>query len=477
MPLIVDKFNKLHRLVSHHREADFQSCVAVVANQMFGSTAVYVDVKQGLTTNDIVTIPSGYVIDITETGVPRLFIVKAVIARHFPFWNTGVELFKFVTSFDGAQGAIRAFLHEQIANDTEALTRLEEARKATHGSDVNAYLDTAVNGNFRGLVVIDDARDELSQVLGKINADISVLELKTYEAEDGSRLYQIDTLYGEPRLAIAEPAYDDNSASRKDHDHTPPVDHHSAKSQDDDSTQAQDQNATTTEEIFDTGEHIVLVGGPREDIGDEGLDVATSLISLAQGYRSQRKYGEAKGLFKRALAIQERVMGQDHPDVATSLNRLGLCYRAVGKRDKAKPLFQRALAIREKALPPDNPRIATSLNNLALAYCAEGEYRLAEPLLERALIIKETAFGSDHPRVASCLHNLAQLYRALHKRADAEVMYERALRIWEKSLGKHHPKVAAVLENYALLLTEMRRSAEADRLVARAIAIRTRQRR
>ena len=341
MPLIVDKFNKLHRLVSHHREADFQSCVAVVANQMFGSTAVYVDVKQGLTTNDIVTIPSGYVIDITETGVPRLFIVKAVIARHFPFWNTGVELFKFVTSFDGAQGAIRAFLHEQIANDTEALTRLEEARKASHGSDVNAYLDSAVNGNFRGLVVIDDARDELSQVLGKINADISVLELKTYEAEDGSRLYQIDTLYGEPRLVVAEPAHAQNSAAI-DVQNAPTIeDHPGAGIHEHDSAETQNQNATTSEEIFDTGEHVALVRGPREDVSDEGLDVATSLISLAQGYRSQRKYGEAKGLFKRALAIQERVLGQDHPEVATSLNRLGLCYRALGKRDKAKPLLDR----------------------------------------------------------------------------------------------------------------------------------------
>lgn len=445
MAIFVDKFNKLHRLVSHHREADFQSCVAVVANQMFGATAVYVDVKQGLTSNDIITIPSGYVIDITEASVPRLFIVKAVIARHFPFWNTGVELFKFVTSFDGAQGAIRAFLHEQIAHDTEALTRLEEARKASQGVDVNAYLDTAVNGNFRGLVVIDDARDELNQVLGKINADISVLELKTYEAEDGSRLYQIDTLYGEQELTTAEPVHKPNGA--------------------------------TTDEIFDTGEHIVLVGVPREDIGEDGLDVATSLVSLAQDYRSQRKYSEAKRLLKRALAIQERILGRDHPDVATSVNRLGLCYRALGRHDKAKALFERALVAREKALPPDNPRIATSLNNLALAYCAEGEFRFAEPLLERALTIKETAFGSDHIRVATCLHNLAQLYRALHKHAEAEALYERALRIWEKRLGKHHPKVASVLENYALLLTDMRRAAEAERLVARAMAIRTRHRR
>jgi hypothetical protein len=194
MPLIVDKFSKLHRLVSHHREADFQSCVAVVANQMFGSTTVYVDVRQGLTANDTVTIPNAYIIDLTSTSVPRLFVVKVVIARHFPFWNTAVELFKFVASFDGAQNAIREFLHERIAHDTEALARLQQA---CNGSDVTAYLDAAVHGRFHGLVVIDDARDELNQVLSKINADLSVLELKTYEAEDGSRLYQFDTLYGE----------------------------------------------------------------------------------------------------------------------------------------------------------------------------------------------------------------------------------------------------------------------------------------
>ena len=194
MTVLVDKFSKLHRLVSHHREADFQSCVAVVANQMFGSTTVYVDVRQGLTASNTVTIPNAYLIDLTSASAPRLFVVKMVIARNLPFWNTAVELFKFVASFDGAQNAIREFLHERIAHDTEALARLQQA---CNGSDVTAYLDTAVHGHFRGLVVIDDARDELNQVLSKINADLSVLELKTYEADDGSRLYQFDTLYGE----------------------------------------------------------------------------------------------------------------------------------------------------------------------------------------------------------------------------------------------------------------------------------------
>ena len=36
-----------------------------------------------------------------------------------------------------------------------------------------------------------------------------------------------------------------------------------------------------------------------------------------------------------------------------------------GKYDEAKPLYERAIAIDEKALGPDHPGVATDLNNLA----------------------------------------------------------------------------------------------------------------
>jgi len=60
-----------------------------------------------------------------------------------------------------------------------------------------------------------------------------------------------------------------------------------------------------------------------------------------------------------------------------------------GKNDLAEPLFQRALAINEKILGPDHPGIATSLNNLALLYQDQGKYALAEPLFQRAQAIRE----------------------------------------------------------------------------------------
>ncbi len=52
--------------------------------------------------------------------------------------------------------------------------------------------------------------------------------------------------------------------------------------------------------------------------------MATSLNNLAVLYKAQGKYAEAEPLYKRALRIDERALGPDHPDVATDLNNLAV---------------------------------------------------------------------------------------------------------------------------------------------------------
>ncbi len=50
----------------------------------------------------------------------------------------------------------------------------------------------------------------------------------------------------------------------------------------------------------------------------------------------------------RALAIRERVLGQEHPHVATSLNNLAALYHAQGHPAEAYKLEVLAKAIRDK---------------------------------------------------------------------------------------------------------------------------------
>ena len=67
-----------------------------------------------------------------------------------------------------------------------------------------------------------------------------------------------------------------------------------------------------------------------------------------------------------------------------------------GKYAEAEPLFQRAIAIDKKALGPEHPGLATRLVNLGNLYRVQGKYEEAELLIRRAIAINEKTLGTEH---------------------------------------------------------------------------------
>jgi tetratricopeptide (TPR) repeat protein len=209
-----------------------------------------------------------------------------------------------------------------------------------------------------------------------------------------------------------------------------------------------------------------------DNLGFE-FNEAAGLLNHAGYYCIETaQYEDAESLFKRALAIKEKVLGPYHPDTATSLNDFALLYTYQGKYEEAEPLYKRALAIWEKALGPDNPNTANSLNNLALLYHNQRKYEEAEPLYKRALAICEKVLGPYHPDTATSLNNLASFYDNQLKYEEAEPLYKRALAIWEKALDPDNPNTAAGLNNLALLYNNQGKYEEAEPMLRRAMAIR-----
>ena len=127
----------------------------------------------------------------------------------------------------------------------------------------------------------------------------------------------------------------------------------------------------------------------------------------------------AELLLKRAIAIDEKVHGPDHPGLATSLNKLATLYQATGRYAQAEPLFQRAIAIGEKTLGPEHPDLAGRLNNLAVLYWATGRPAAAEPLFVRALAILEARLPPGHPALAAVRENYAGFLDALGRHEEA----------------------------------------------------------
>ena len=48
------------------------------------------------------------------------------------------------------------------------------------------------------------------------------------------------------------------------------------------------------------------------------IDLANSLDKQAHLYYKQDRHTDAETLYKRSLAIKEKILGQEHPDVATT---------------------------------------------------------------------------------------------------------------------------------------------------------------
>ncbi|CAM9521442.1 unnamed protein product [Ectocarpus sp. 4 AP-2014] len=215
--------------------------------------------------------------------------------------------------------------------------------------------------------------------------------------------------------------------------------------------------------------------------GPDHPEVAAGLNSWAEFLRSQGKYEEAAPLYVRSLGIREKLYGPDHPEIASSLNNWALLLTSQGKYEEAEPLYVRSLAIREKVLGPDHPDVAISLNNWAgllntqeslhLVHHIEGKYNKAEPLYVRSLAIHEKVYSYDHPAVATGLNNWAEVLRNQGKNDEAEPLYQRAQEILEKSLGRDHPDIATVLNNRAVALKNQGKYKEAEPLYVRSLAI------
>jgi len=209
----------------------------------------------------------------------------------------------------------------------------------------------------------------------------------------------------------------------------------------------------------------------EKNFGGNHPIVAVQLNNLAILLQETNRLGEAEPLMRRALEIDKKGLGSDHPNVAIRLNNLAMLLKDTDRLEEAEPLMRHALEITEKSLGYSHPNMATSLNNLAQLLQDTNRLEEAEPLMRHALEIAEKIFGPDHPSVAIQLNNLAGFLKHTNRPDEAEPLMRRALEIAEESLGSSHPNVAISLNNLAQLLQDSNRLNEAEPLMRRHVHI------
>jgi tetratricopeptide (TPR) repeat protein len=184
--------------------------------------------------------------------------------------------------------------------------------------------------------------------------------------------------------------------------------------------------------------------------GVHSIHVAFCLENLVDVERRRGHSEQAVALCERALLSREK--SGDQLAVAQVLWKLGECRAGVGDFTTALDNYRRALDIQGKVLGAEHPNMANSLYELA-KFCQSRNYRNeARQYYERALAIYRILPKTDPFNVPACLFHLALLAHEQGEYATAAPLYQEALALFEKFLPPEHANLIVARGSYASLI-------------------------
>lgn len=115
-----------------------------------------------------------------------------------------------------------------------------------------------------------------------------------------------------------------------------------------------------------------------------------------QGFGRRKDDLDEAGALERQLSEavkQAEGFGANDLRLAHALNDLAMFYYRAQRFTEAEPPHKRALEVQEKILGPTHPDVIQTLHNLAALHYAQENYAESEVLLKRALDILHQALG------------------------------------------------------------------------------------
>jgi len=149
-------------------------------------------------------------------------------------------------------------------------------------------------------------------------------------------------------------------------------------------------------------------------------------------------YASAKTYYEKALKINEKHYGADHPQTALTMMNLGTVLNNLGDYPSAKTYYQKALKINETHYGPTHPNTASTMGNLGIVLQKQGHYAEAKTYYQKALKIKEKHYGPTHPQTAMTMGNLGNLFKELGQYEKARGYYEKMIAIFTLHYGANH---------------------------------------
>jgi len=201
---------------------------------------------------------------------------------------------------------------------------------------------------------------------------------------------------------------------------------------------------------------------------------AQMMFTMGNVYEKLGLYSQSQSLLTRALEIQRRVLGPEHPSTLGTMQSLSDIYLHQGRYAEAETMLRDTLDTRRRILGPDHPDTLKSMNDLGLVLTAEGRFADAEKVLRDTLEIKTRVLGREDSTTLNSMENLGNVFEATGHHADAERLYREALDIRRRVQGPDAPDTLQAMNNLGNILDNEGHHVEAEKLLRDALEIETR---
>ncbi|KAJ0418495.1 hypothetical protein BJY00DRAFT_287578, partial [Aspergillus carlsbadensis] len=186
------------------------------------------------------------------------------------------------------------------------------------------------------------------------------------------------------------------------------------------------------------------------------LDAVDDLETLALVYERAHRYEEANNIYKREVAIRNKLRG---PDNLRTLRATALYRDMMNSQARYSEALDLGLTCKDRYQQrerKDNTSfeqmiLANIERGLAVSYAGLGRYADAEPLARQALETYSTNLGAEHPQYLDCLAVLACILRERENADLSEVkrMQASILESWTALVGDEHRRTAEAMEALA----------------------------
>lgn len=183
---IIDESGLTYQLHTYSKEADFERMIVSNAKEIFGKDGIYFDIKKLIgTPRKGAAIPDGYYLDLTFHNDPRLYLVEVELNSHDVYGHIGEQILRFGISSETDKYKMKSLLLNDIDVSREKKVVLHEYFTKSRYQNINELLDKVIFDNKpAAIIVIDEATEELYNVMGQLTMATEVIEAQTYVCGD-----------------------------------------------------------------------------------------------------------------------------------------------------------------------------------------------------------------------------------------------------------------------------------------------------